>query len=170
MSDDRDSDISLRSVNLGGKPARSRLWGFVPLLGIVGFIALMFFIGKSRVKGDVTLATSTKTWVMHVNACRSGERKQFFGVMFFDEKQPETGGRLALPEEGEPHISLNRPDADYAVEYRKSDCKVWDVDLQRSNSTYHGIWAVEGHARFDCSTSDETASHATGDLKFSSCH
>jgi len=167
MSDVRDSSLAGGST----KPALAKvLWGFLPLLFVVGIGTLIFYITKSRVKGNVTLSIPTKTWTMHVNACASGERKEFFGVMFFDEKQPQTGGRLALPEEGEPHISLNLPDADYAIEYRKSDCSVWDVSLDHTNSTYNGIWAVKGHARFDCTTTDDTPSHATGDVQFDSCH
>ncbi|AEU38730.1 hypothetical protein [Granulicella mallensis] len=140
------------------------------LVMLLSLSALFTLTGcKGKATGTATLSRESKNWTMHVNTCQSGQRQQYFGVGFFDESQPQTGGRIALPEDGEPHVVLNVPGTDFAVRYNKSDCKVWDVDVQRTNSSYNDIWAMEGHARFDCETS-APESHTTGDLKFDSCH
>ena len=171
MSEERNFDVSSEQHRSSGKaPGHLLSAGLVIFLIVGGFVAFMNYQMGSRVKGDITLASPVKSWTMHVNSCSSGERKMFFGVLFSDKKQPAMGGRISMPEDGEPRIILNRPDADYAVAYGKRDCKVWDVDLQRTNSTYNNIWGMTGHARFDCETTDDTASHAVGDVQFGSCH
>jgi len=168
MSDVRDSISVVRPA----EPVVFRiLWGAVILFVVAGFVGFILHMGKSKAKGDATLSTGTKSWTMHVNACTSGERRQFFGVTFFDENQPQSGGRLILPVDREASLGMNRPDKNYSVVFKRSDCSLWDVTVDHTNSTYNGIWAVEGHARFDCTVPDtDTTLHATGDLQFDSCH
>ena len=132
--------------------------------------ALFILTGcKGKATGTATLRRESKNWTMHVNTCQSGQREQYFGVSFFDEAQPETGGHIALPEDGEPHVMLNVPGTEFAVRYNKKNCSVWDVDLHHTGVWDNNIQVMEGHARFDCTTS-EPDSHATGDIKFDSCH
>ena len=165
MSNDLPRHIELATFN-----PRAALKPGHTLVVLLFMAALFTLTGcKGKATGTATLSRDSKTWIMHVNTCQSGQRQQYFGVGFFDETQPQTGGRIALPEDGEPHVVMNVPGTDFAVRYSKSDCKLWDVDVQRTNSTYNDIWALEGHARFDCTTS-QPASHATGDIQFDSCH
>jgi hypothetical protein len=141
------------------------------LVLLFSMVSLFTLTGcKGKATGTATLSRDSKNWTMHVNTCQSGQRQQYFGVAFFDETQPQTGGRVVQPEDGEPHVVMNVPGTDYGVRYSRSDCKVWDVDIQRTNSSYNDIWAIEGHARFDCEMGEPEVSHATGDLKFDSCH
>ena len=87
------------------------------------------------------------------------------------KNQPQSGGGLILLVDHEASLGLNRPDKNYSVSFKRSDCSLWDVIVDRTNSTYNGRWAVEGHGRFDCSVPDtDTTLHVTGDLQFASCH
>ncbi len=168
MSDVRDSISAVRPAGLLGFRI---FWGSVILLVLAGFVGFFFYQFKSKAKGNVTLSTAAKSWTMHVNRCTSGDRRGFLVVSFFDDKQPGTGGRLILPVDHEASLGLNRPDKNYSVSFKRSDCSLWDVTVDHTNSTYNGIWAVEGHARFDCTVPDtDTTLHATGDLQFNSCH
>ena len=119
--------------------------------------------------GTVTAHGGSGDWTMHVNACQSGEYRQFFGVTFFDESQAKLGGRLVLPVEGDQTLLVNTPARGGSDEVRSGACQVWDVDLQRTGTSYNRIVALQGHARFDCRLSNPEA-RLVGDLRFRSCH
>ena len=119
--------------------------------------------------GFITSTGNGENWTMQPSSCQSGERRQFFGAMFFDNRQSRLGGRIASPEDSPTHIVLNTPTQGGAVELTRDQCTVWDVDLHHTSSTYNGIWAVSGHARFDC-TFDQPQARFTGDIHLHSCH
>ncbi len=119
--------------------------------------------------GTVTATGDFGNWTMHVDQCLSGERRQYFGAAFSDHAQPTLGGHIALPEDGEAHIDIDTPQKGGSDVIQRGGCQVWDVDLQRSNSTYNNVYAITGHARFDCTFQNPDA-HLAGDVQFRSCH
>lgn len=111
---------------------------------------------------------------MQVDQCDSGDWRSFYGIMFHDGSQPGFAGLIVLPEDGEPHLSINAPARDYAIEFTRSDCGVWDVDVKRTWSLFRGgdrrsgIQPMAGHARFSCYHPD-TGARVDGDLRFRYC-
>ena len=119
--------------------------------------------------GTISVTGKPENWVMNVSSCYSGERRSYFGASFFDSRQPRFDGHLDL-QIGQPErIVLNTPTQGGSVILSKNECDLWDVDLHHTSSTYNGIWAVSGHARFDC-TFDDPVAHFTGDIQLHSCH
>ncbi len=137
-----------------------------PLRRLLGHIPYLF---PPEAAGTVTSTGGTGDWTMHVDECESGERTQYFGIAFFDHTQRALGGHINLREDETPLLSINTPRQGGSEEIRSPGCSVWDVDLRRTNSTYNNIWAMDGHARFDCQYHDPEA-RVTGDLQFRSCH
>ena len=137
-----------------------------PLRRLLGHIPYLF---PPEVTGTVTATGTTGNWTMHVDECESGERSQYFGIAFFDHTQHALGGHINLTQDETPLLSVNTPRQGGSDEITSPGCAVWDVDIRRTNSSYNDIWAMKGHARFDCQYHDPEA-RVTGDLQFRSCH
>ena len=137
-----------------------------PLRRLLSHIPYLF---PPEVSGTVTSTGSTGDWTMHVDDCESGERAQFFGISFFDHSQPALGGHFNLGRDETPLLSVDTPQQGGSEQILASGCSVWDVDIRRTSSTYNNIWAMKGHARFDCQSHDPDV-RITGDLQFRSCH
>ena len=86
----------------------------------------------------------------------------------FDHGNKQLGGRIALPESGPAHVSVNVPGQTYAASFDQTSCSTWDADIQNTNVWYNNVRALKGHARFSCS--DDAGAHVEGDLQFHSCH
>ncbi len=148
---------------------------FVMFLGFGGVRLIRHFLpgAVSRLpggaSGTITTAGTPENWTMHVSSCYAGERHNYFGASFFDDRQNKLGGHINLAEDQPARVVLDTPTQGGSVVLTKDQCDVWDVELHHTSSTYNGIWAVTGHARFDCSF-DNPAAHFTGDIQLHSCH
>ena len=140
-------------------------WGG-PFHGLWRAATVMF---PDNATGTVTSSGPGGDWTMKVNACQSGMQKGYWGISFFDDNQKQLVGRVALPESGTAHVQLNQPGTGEAMRYEKTQCSVWDADVQYTSSSINGVRAMKGHAKFDCSGTDPVT-RVTGDLKFRSCH
>ena len=125
-------------------------------------------IFPSNASGTIVASGTPGNFVMHITKCYTGERQQFFGVNFFDEDQPRTGGHLVIPIDEDPYISLNNLNSGGSQIYRSTSCQSWDAELHHGWRSYARMRNMVGHVRFDCQFHDPET-HVTGDLTFRSC-
>ena len=121
------------------------------------------------ISGTVSASGGVGTWVMQVNVCHSGEPRQYFGFEFFDHAQPQLGGNIVLPPNRDDVVSVNTPGQGGSDEIHREDCQVWDVDLNRTNGRYNGIWGLQGHVKFDCTFHNPDA-RLIASLDIRKCH
>ncbi len=140
--------------------------------GSTGFLHSMWrkatFMFPDNASGTVTSSGAGGDWKMKVNACASGEHRQYWGVAFFDEDQPATGGRVVVPESGSPHLLVNKIDGPGSMQYDREQCSVWDVALEHSSVKINGFVGLKGHANFDCGGTDPVT-RVVGEVTFRSC-
>jgi len=164
-------DAEARRKRLG-RIVRVLLVGFAPALL---FIMIVFSVVRRAVWGDPdTTGTITSTgesgnWTMHISSCGSGQPYSYFGVGLFDRHQKDLQARIVLPESGEAHVTASIPGTNQEMNFPRSLCSTWDVDVEPTHTMYNHVRELQGHAKFTCDVPDGVGGHITGDVVFDSC-
>lgn len=124
---------------------------------------------SSKVTGSVSstggpLGTFSKT----PTSCESGQRWSFFGAVFFDEKDDHSVLDLVQDPVKGWFVKVGYPNVDKMEVFGAQDCSVLEIDVHKTNTTINNVRAVEGSAKFDCTSGSD--GRVTGQLEFEKCH
>lgn len=104
-------------------------------------------------------------WTLTPDICRSGDRRNFFGVQLFSKHD----SKLALLYVEDPIrgvvVSANVPGTDYAYRFSRKDCTTLDGSLQRGPLINY-VRAINGNIDIDCQTN---SAKLKGHLTFKNC-
>ncbi len=92
----------------------------------------------------------------------------YFGAAFFDDKQSQLGGHVAVQENGGQDIMINTPPSGGSVRLSPGSCSLWDVSMLETGSTRFHPVIMGGHARFRCDFVNPEA-HMNGNVDFRFC-
>ncbi len=145
---------------------------------VVGGAMIFFFSSKgcSEVTGIVTMkghGSGQADMVAHM--CRSGQHRNFFGVVVVGDG-PNTGG-IKLVQDPMSGWNLvaevpgscrgpNGGDPCTVMTFRSGDCRSFDADVHYSGIMVNEIRLLSGHLKAECSSSQGTIS---ADLVFKKC-
>ena len=121
-----------------------------------------------EVKGTITSSGAGGNWTMNVTSCISGIHRGYFGAAFFDDKQSQLGGHVAVQENGDQDIMINTPPSGGSVRLSPGSCSLWDVSMLETGSTRFHPVIMGGHARFRCDFVNPEA-HMNGNVDFRFC-
>jgi len=140
----------------------------------------LFSIAGGGAKGEIrSRGEPFGTYVQKPPACHSGEHENFFGVWVAPEvkklngKEGFQGGLKILKNPlGEWTVYVESPIGCEGFkcpirELEKKHCKVFDVEVRNTSTTYNDIRVREGHAKLDCSFPE--GGTLTANLTFDGC-
>jgi hypothetical protein len=89
-------------------------------------------------------------WALDPGRCSSGQHMHFYGVDIVDRVDPIKILRLLEDPVQGRIVKMNIPGTDRARFIDKASCKVWDWQLQPTNTTVNDIRLIDGHIELDC--------------------
>jgi len=128
---------------------------------LVGSLGLFFLISNTSVDGKLQGSGELADWKLAPDECISGEREGFGGVVLTGGSRGHALRVVNDPVKGTLLVVV-RPGHDNLV-LDKSACSRFDVRTLRSNTNINDVWAIDGHARFECPA-------LRGKLEFEGCH
>jgi hypothetical protein len=141
------------------------------LVGTISGVTLAVALAacSSKVTGSVSstggsLGTFSKT----PTSCESGQRWSFFGAVFFVDGDSQSVLDLVKDPVSGWFVKVGYPGVDKMAVFGAHDCSVLDVDVHKTNTTINDVRAVEGSAKFDCTSGSD--GRVTGQLEFEKCH
>jgi hypothetical protein len=174
----------VETADFGEEPVKNgkNVAATVLVVALVGIpVGLMLFgLASGGAKGEIrSHGEPFGTYVQKPPACHSGEHESFFGVWVapavktINGKQGFQGGlKLLKNPVGEWTVYVESPLGCQGLkcpirELEKKYCKVWDVEVHNTNTTYNDIRVREGHAKLDCNFPE--GGSLTANLTFDGC-
>lgn len=128
---------------------------------VIGSLAVFFLISSTSVEGKLQGSGELADWKLLPDECISGEREGFGGVVLTGNSRGHALRVVNDPVKGTLLVVV-RPGHDNLV-LDKGVCSRFDVRTVRSNTNINDVWAIDGHARFECPV-------LSGKLEFEGCH
>jgi hypothetical protein len=145
------------------KPSRKKrsLIFIIPLVALQIAIFGYFFLGKgcSKTEGNlVSKGEPVGTFTFTPDACRSGQRMQFYGAVILG-KDKHSGAVVVIedPIKGKI-VKIEVPGSCQPPDYEKckeviidpAACNVYDMAVKRTSTVVNDIRLVDGHLRLNC--------------------
>jgi hypothetical protein len=132
------------------------------VLLIAGSLALFLLMTNTSIKGSAKGGGALAGWELTPDSCLSGQREGFGGVLLGSDARPGRALRIVNDPVKGTLLVVVEPGRDNRV-FERSSCSRFDVRTVRSNTNVNDIWAIDGHADFECP-------ELRGQLKFEGCH
>ncbi len=172
----RVPDGSLKTAK--GKPVRPALILTGMILPAAAGLAI-FFLGSegcSSVEGGLVAGGGTiPAFRLDPTQCRSGARRNFFGVILVGKDQHQGGLIVSDDVTRGKFLRVEVPGSCEPPDYEKcnvidlsaSDCSRFKVNVRTTNSTVNDIRLLEGELDIECETA--SLGKISGGIKFESC-
>ncbi len=172
---------NLPPAAVGDEPVKGTKGAVVFVLLMVAVpVGFMLYAGSTSVEGEIrSTGQPFGTYVQKPPACHSGQHESFFGVWVAPELKKRQGRsgfqggiKLLKSDLGEWRVFLESPleCEGFKCKIRELDrkaCKVFDVEVHNTGTSFNDIVVKEGHAKLECSF-PEGGSLAVN-LKFDGC-
>jgi len=129
---------------------------------IVGSLALFLLMTDTSIEGSAKGDGALAGWELRPDSCLSGQREGFGGVLLGSHASPGRALRIVNDPVKGTLLVVVQPGHDNRV-FERSSCSRFDVRTVRSNTNINDIWAIDGHADFECP-------ELRGKLTFEGCH
>ena len=145
------------------KPSRKKrsLIYIIPLVALQIAVAGYFVMGKgcSKIEGNlVSRGEPVGTFTFEPDACRSGQRMQFYGAVILG-KDKHSGAVVVIedPIKGKI-VKIEVPGSCQPPDYEKckeviidpAACNVYDMAVKRTSTMVNDIRLIDGHLRLNC--------------------
>lgn len=162
------------------KPSRKkRSFLLIIILAAVQIAAFSFFFmgkGCSKTEGNlVSKGEPVGTFTFEPDACRSGQRMQFYGAVILG-KDKHAGAVVIIedPIKGKI-VKIEVPGSCQPPDYEKckevvidpAACSVYDMAVKKSMTTVNNIRLIDGHLRLNCGFKEGGSLQAN--LNFENC-
>lgn len=136
--------------------------GLLVVVLVVASLGLFFLIANTSVEGTLQGSGELADWKRTPDECVSGQREGFGGVELTFKRSRGYALRVVNDPVKGALLVVVRPGHDNLV-LDKTTCSKFDLRTVRGNTNVNDIWAVDGHARFECPV-------LRGKLEFEGCH
>jgi len=146
--------------------------GIAVAIGAVAFFGVMggscsSVEGKFTAKGE-----PLSKFTMRPTECRSGQRKNFYGVILLSDKKKNQGIKIVEDPTDGWVVQVQIPKSCKknrckVVTFGEDACDTFDVEVNRTNTSVNDIRLLEGHLELKCKFDEGGTAKAK--LKFSRC-
>lgn len=152
--------LSAQDMEAAGRSGK----GVAVLVGVllVGSLGLFALITNTSIEGSAKGGGALAGWVLTPDSCLSGQREGFGGVLLGSDASPGRALRIVNDPVKGMLLVVVEPGRDNRV-FERSGCSRFDVRTVRGNTNVNDVWAIDGHADFECQ-------ELSGKLKFEGCH
>ncbi|HEY2040655.1 MAG TPA: hypothetical protein VGG95_13370 [Edaphobacter sp.] len=120
----------------------------------------------TSVSGSVSATgPAVGNWELTPDVCRSGDRRNFFGIQMFSKQNKELSFLYVEEPARGNMISVNVPGTDHGYRFFQEDCAVLNGSLHRG-PTINQVRSISGTVDVDCHTDDASVK---AHLTFKNC-